>query len=87
LRHLDRALGLDACHGAGFFNGYGEHTRAMWKSFRSALAASAVSPSRQAEVVTAAVETFIKMREAWVAAGKKEPDGASSAPVGGCCVT
>lgn len=83
LRHLERALGLDACHGARFFNGYGEHTGAMWKSFRSALASFAVSPSRQDEVVASAVDTFIKMREACVAAGKKEPDRAIDARIAG----
>lgn len=82
LRHLERALGLNDCHGARFFNGYGEHTGAMWKSFRSAMVAFAVSQPRQDEVVTSAIETFIRMREA-CEAGQAKADQASSRITGG----
>lgn len=57
-RHVSRTLGLDHLHGAAFFQGYGEHTGAMWKAFRLALSNFASTPARQDAVIASALATF-----------------------------
>lgn len=66
-RHIERVLGLDAPHGARFFQGYGEQTGSMWKTFRAALSAFAEEPNNEDKVVASAIATFTALR-AWCAA-------------------
>ena len=61
-RHVKQTLGLDVLDGARFFNCYGERTGMMWKTFRSALVAFAVTPAAQDEVVASASATFKTLR-------------------------
>jgi heme oxygenase len=52
--------------GLSFFAGYGDRTERMWDSFKSTLNKQAETPARQAEVIAAANETFLKFGE-WFA--------------------
>lgn len=68
-RHVMQTLGLDGLRGARFFNCYGDRTGMMWKAFRSALVAFAVTPAAENEVVESAIATFSTLR-CWCLAGK-----------------
>jgi len=61
-RHLKRFFNLDAENGAAFFTGYGEHTGAMWQTFRELLMAAEVDEDA---LIHAACETFITL-ERWL---------------------
>ena len=67
-RNLQAALGLGATNGAAFFIGYGDETRAMWRSFSQHVDRSAALDSEVA--ITSALDTFEKLRCWLVAAGK-----------------
>lgn len=56
---LKRDLGLEPARGASYFNGFGEHTGAMWREFRQ-LAAAEIGddPARRRLACQAAVQTF-----------------------------
>lgn len=68
-RHVKQTLGLDVLHGARFFNCYGDRTGMMWKKFRAALVAFAITPATQDEIVASAAATFTTLR-CWCLAGK-----------------
>lgn len=61
-RHIRQTLGLMPAAGGRFFDGYGARTGAMWRAYRTALAAFTTTHDRQDHVVDAAVQTFRKLR-------------------------
>ena len=71
-RALEKSLGITPQAGSAFFHGYGERTGTMWRAFRAALTAFAVTPCDQDEVVEAAKDTFSKLHR-WVETGKNHP--------------
>jgi heme oxygenase len=68
-RQLAGGLGMTAASGGAFFSGYGPETGPMWRSFNAGLTAYVTTPEREAEVLTAALETF-RAFERWLA-GKR----------------
>ena len=68
-RHVLHTLGLTPETGGAFFNGHGDRTGTMWRTFRSALADYAVTPEIQGRVIAAARATFRSFRS-WCGAGK-----------------
>jgi heme oxygenase len=59
-RNLGATLNLGATNGAAFFAGYGNDTRAMWKSFSEHLDRSAALDTEA--VIASAVDAFEKLR-------------------------
>lgn len=59
-RHLTQSLGLGAHDGAAFYQGHGDRTGPMWKTFGALLTEVARPPDFEA-VVAAADETFTSM--------------------------
>jgi heme oxygenase len=67
-RHLSATLGLGANTGARYFTGYAGETAAMWRAFRSSLAAFAEEESTLAPgVIESARTTFSRLNE-WCSA-------------------
>jgi heme oxygenase len=48
--------------GLSFFNGYGENTMAMWSDFQEYMNKQAKDAAEEAEIVSAANETFVKFK-------------------------
>jgi heme oxygenase len=57
----------DCTHAITFFDGYQDRTMAMWKKFQRHLDESFQADHQQKEIVSAATETFDKMK-AWLTA-------------------
>lgn len=60
--HVASRFGYSEQHGAAFFNGYGQETGAMWRTFGNLLTEFAASSNRDDEIVAAAVSTFQTLR-------------------------
>lgn len=77
LPEITTALGLDALHGASFFNGFGLETRRMWQACLGAI--DRIDPySRQADsAVEAATETFAMFLRAFAPRPRPSPGTAS----------
>ncbi len=58
LRHVERALGLDAARGASFFASYRADVGPMWRAFGEAATAYCSTGPRVDEAVAAAIDTF-----------------------------
>lgn len=69
-RHVKQTLNLDGLQGARFFNCYGDRTGTMWKTFRAALVAFALTPAVEDELVASATATFKTLRH-WCQAGSR----------------
>jgi heme oxygenase (biliverdin-IX-beta and delta-forming) len=57
-RHLQDTLGLTPKSGTAFFNGYGEHTGARWKSFGALLNTHAEKTGEHKAIIETANHTF-----------------------------
>jgi heme oxygenase (biliverdin-IX-beta and delta-forming) len=57
-RHLQANLGLTPLSGTAFFNGYGEHTGARWKSFGTLLTTLAGKTNDHDAIIDTANHTF-----------------------------
>lgn len=64
-RQLATVTGRTVGDERAFFSGYGPQTGTMWRSFGIGLAAYAITPEREAAVLTAAKETF-RALERWL---------------------
>ena len=62
-RHLKEHLGLTPENGGSFFNGYGEQTGMMWKSFGTVITAFAENGDHDDAIVETAKETFDSFRK------------------------
>ncbi|GAB2701984.1 biliverdin-producing heme oxygenase [Mucilaginibacter koreensis] len=62
---IAKQLQLPEGNGLSFFNGYGETSGEMWDRFKTALNAQAQHPADEAEVISAANETFVKFKQ-WI---------------------
>lgn len=58
---MQQQLGLDK--GMSFFSGYGNKTEQMWDTFKQALNNHAEDPEKEAVVIAAANQTFLKFGE------------------------
>jgi heme oxygenase len=57
-RHVGRKLAISPASGGKFFDGYGEHTGAMWQQFRTAITTFSSGSDEQDKVVASARATF-----------------------------
>ena len=67
-RHFEKAFGFSNGEGDSFFRSYGPETGRMWRQFGETLK-SVSSPEGEQQAVSAANDTFIRLRE-WFAATK-----------------
>jgi len=60
-KHINQFLGLDAQNGASYFWGYGQQTGLLWKTFIAALNGFAILEDCGDEIISHAVQTFLKI--------------------------
>jgi heme oxygenase len=60
--HVASRFGYSKQHGAAFFNGYGQETGAMWRTFGNLLTTFSATSNTDDEIVAAAVSTFQTLR-------------------------
>lgn len=61
-RHLRLRLPTEVAAAASFLRGYAENTGSMWQEFRRVLTASARSVTEEDQMVAAAADTFVSLR-------------------------